>query len=80
MVRRDCCGFDANGAPFGEHRSTSAPDRGLGSPSRRYCERCGAPLFPDEAAALFFDRLKLLGKFGLASHTRLLFGTARKDG
>jgi hypothetical protein len=80
MVRRDCCGFDANGAPFGEHRSASAEDGSHGTQSRRYCERCGAPLFSDEAAALFFDRLKLLGKFGLASHTRLLYGTAREDG
>ena len=79
MVRRDCCGFDAKGAPFGVHRSTSAPDGPDGARASRYCERCGAPLFPDEAEALFFDRLKLLGKFGLASHTRLLFGTARED-
>ena len=78
MVRRDCCGFDAMGAPFGAHRVTAASDGTDGT--RRYCERCGAALFSDEAAALFFDRLKLLGKFGLASHTRLLYGTARKDG
>ena len=80
MVKRSCCGFDAKGAPFGRYRSTSASDGTDRAPPRRYCEQCGAALFPDEASALFFDRLKLLAKFGLASHTRLLFGTAREDG
>jgi hypothetical protein len=80
MVKRSCCGFDATGAPFGEYRSTPATDGTDGARSGRYCERCGAALFPDEAAALFFERLKLLGKFGLTARTRLLLGTAREDG
>jgi hypothetical protein len=36
-------------------------------------------LFSDHSAALFLDKLKLLGQFGLASHTRLLLGTTGEN-
>jgi hypothetical protein len=71
----NCCGFDS----LHENRSTPVPAAPEGLQRRRYCERCSAVLFSDHSAALFLDKLKLLGQFGLASHTRLLLGTTGEN-
>lgn len=42
-------------------------------------ERSAAVLLPDETAARFFDKLRLLAGFGLASDSRLLLDNQRKD-
>jgi len=41
--------------------------------------RAGLPT-TDDLAAAFLDKLKVLAGFGLASHTRLLLETPRRDG
>jgi hypothetical protein len=61
------CGDDAVGVSAGAHADI-------------YCERCGTLMPADESAELFLDKLRLLGRFGLATHTRLLLGTARGEG
>jgi hypothetical protein len=75
----NCCGFDAMGSSAAANPQTAMPAGENGTPRGRWCERCGAALLPDECAALFLDRLNLLRKFGLASHTRLLLGANRED-
>ena len=74
------CGFDALGASFGESRSTADPAARDPAPPQHHCERCGVALLVDEPAAPYRETLRLLGQFGLASHTRLLLGTNREDG
>jgi len=36
-------------------------------------------LAPDDTAARFFEKLRLLARFGLASHSRLLLDDHRED-
>lgn len=74
------CGFDGLGVPFSESPSTPGPSRNDGTRAEHRCERCGVALLVDEPAAPFRATLRLLGQFGLASHTRLLLGTTREDG
>jgi hypothetical protein len=74
------CGHDGVGASGGATGGASAWGRRMGAPADVYCERCGTLLPADESAARFSDKLKLLGRFGLATHTRLLLGTSGEDG
>lgn len=71
------CGFDEPGRSVDDDPGASRDD---GSRPEARCARCGVALRADEPAAPFRQTLRLLGQFGLASHTRLLLGTPRKDG
>jgi hypothetical protein len=77
---RDCCGFDGPGASDGDTRRDAAPVPHDMALAPGHCERCGAEFSVEGPAALFLAKLKLLGQFGLAAHTRLLLGTTREDG
>ncbi len=70
-----CCGFEA--LTFaGQGRGAIAGSFPPGSPPR--CERCGAAR-PDETAERYAEKLRLLARFGLASHTRLLLEPSPED-
>jgi hypothetical protein len=78
-MRCNVCGHDGAWVSAGTRRPSS-PGRPAAEPADVYCERCGTPLPADESAALFLAMLKMLGRFGLATHTQLLLGTSREDG